>query len=119
MDQLFLLQFMWRHAILAEQQEELMLTPSNNILCLLAFVWHLSSISMTFRVGVPHSGCSNTLGKQNLILNIWEPIRFTGKEISASSQENLSLGFATRYDSNWSAQLKKLARVMKLRNYEI
>ena len=34
--------------------------------------------------------------------------------ILATSRENLSLGFATRYDSNWPAQLQKLARVLKL-----
>ena len=33
--------------------------------------------------------------------------------IGATSRENLSSGFATRYDSNWPAQRYKLARVLK------
>ena len=36
-------------------------------------------------------------------------------EISASSQENLSLGFMTRVDSKRPARLQKLARGLKFR----
>ena len=35
--------------------------------------------------------------------------------IWASSRENPSSGFATRVDSNWPAQLQRLARVLKFR----
>ena len=33
----------------------------------------------------------------------------------ATSRENLSLGFATRVDSNWPAQLQRQASVLKFR----
>ena len=36
-------------------------------------------------------------------------------DIRASSRENLSSGFATRLDTNQSAQLQKLVRGLKLR----
>ena len=39
--------------------------------------------------------------------------------IWASSRENLSLGFATRYDTNRPARLQRLARILKFRQKKV
>ena len=37
----------------------------------------------------------------------------------ATPRENLSLGFATRQDTNWPAQLQRPARILKFRIYKL
>ena len=55
---------LWHHLILVGEKAELPLTPSINVLCLIAFVWRQSHIAMTLSAGVPPSECSKPSGKQ-------------------------------------------------------
>ena len=57
--------------------------------------------------------------RPSIIILIWLKYYWKGhktvKSIWATSRENLSSGFATRWDSNRPAQLMRLARVLKFR----